>query len=120
MSITFRQFLKPIQVVRGNKGGCHETVADISQNQAGVSQLERCFGEYSIAGKQRLCHLLRYANCPAMVLVSSVSERDEKTSVGDCLHFFENPFLIERSGGPSTLPASRIKRPRVSARARSS
>src|SRR2546430_6646353 len=37
--------------------------------------------------------------------ISSVAERDQKTSIGNRLHLREKPFRVERSGGPSTTPA---------------
>ncbi|HTT84508.1 MAG TPA: hypothetical protein VMF67_13590 [Rhizomicrobium sp.] len=41
--------------------------------------------------------------------VIAVDEGDEQAGIGDTLHPFEKPLRLERSLGPSMLPASRVK-----------
>jgi len=44
-----------------------------------------------------------------MMAVLSVSERHQKSGVGNRLHLREKPFRVERSAGPATKPARRKK-----------
>jgi len=83
--------------------------------------MERRFGKNRLTGQQWRRNLLRYLHCPFVIPIATVRECHEKARVGDALHECEKPFRDERSRGPRTDPASRMKaRPRPAALAFSS
>lgn len=58
-----------------------------------------------LAGQRRFSNLSGNLDRPGVVAVVSVSERDDRSGVGDALHARENPRRCERSLGPLILPA---------------
>lgn len=41
-------------------------------------------------------------------MVFTIAERDEEAGIGNSVHLFEKPFLVERLDGPEMAPASRM------------
>jgi hypothetical protein len=71
--------------------------------------MERRLGENGFASEKRTGNALGEAARPLMVPVVSVGESNQESRVGDAPHFRENPLREERSLGPRTLPARRMK-----------
>ena len=90
-----------------------EPFLDHHQHHTDVAEMERRLGKHRLTGQQRCCDLLRHLHRPLVVPIVAVCEPHEKAGVGDGLQEREKPFRDERSRGPRTDPASRMKgRPR--------
>jgi hypothetical protein len=74
---------------------------------ATAGQVKRRFRQYRFARQQRLGEGPGDFGCPPMV-IPSVAESHQEAGIGNRPHLREKPFRFERSGGPSTAPASRM------------
>jgi hypothetical protein len=61
------------------------------------------------AGQQRFRYPTRDADGPVVVSIVSIGKSDEEAGIRNALHERENPLRLERSFGPRTVPAKRIK-----------
>lgn len=86
-----------------------EAFLDHREHERDTLKMESRLGEHGLAREQRLGQALSDLDRPVVVSVVSIRERDEKSGVGDALHERENPFRAERSFGPRTEPARRMK-----------
>lgn len=71
--------------------------------------MKRRFGKHRFACQQRFVNTAGDTQRPIMILVMSISERDEKASIRDSFQDRENPYRLDRFFGPRTLPARRMK-----------
>jgi hypothetical protein len=87
-----------------------QALSDKGHNQAYATQVKSGLSQHGFTGQERfsdpLCNLQR----PPVMGVSPVCESNQKTSIGDSLHFREKPLRAERSVGPSMAPARRKNR----------
>src|SRR5262245_27644423 len=61
------------------------------------------------ASKQRFGDPGSDTHSPFVVSIIPISKGDEEPSIRDALHERENPLRLERSLGPRTVPAKRMK-----------
>lgn len=96
-----------------------ESVVQEPQDDAHVVQVEGRLGHHGFAREQGEIELALEIDGPSVMDVSLASEGHEKSGIGDAFHFFEKPFLVDRSvGAPLTNPAQRMcGRPLPAARA---
>jgi hypothetical protein len=84
-------------------------VVDERQNISSGLKMEGSFGKYRFTRERRLGQASGKLNGPGVKAVAAVAERDYEPGVCDALHPRENPFRVERSGGPLIFPAWRKK-----------
>jgi len=65
--------------------------------------------QHGLAGDERFIDFRGNLYGPTMMDVTSVEKRHDESRVSNACHDFENPFLVDRSAGPLTLPAKYIK-----------
>ena len=61
------------------------------------------------ASQQRLGDPSGDTHSPVVVSIIPVSKGDEESGIRNALHERENPLRLERSFGPRTVPARRMK-----------
>src|SRR5262245_38226698 len=71
--------------------------------------MKRCLRQNGLTGKQRLANPAGNVQSPVVVPVVPIGKTDEKTGIRNALHGRENPLRVERSLGPRTVPARRMK-----------
>src|SRR5256885_11627199 len=85
--------------------------------QRDASEMKGGLGQNRFASQKRFSDLVRYAQSPVVMEISSISKGDQKARICNSLHPREKPLRLERSLGPRTAPASRIKERREPPRA---
>lgn len=109
VGVAVRQSLELLQVLTAIERKDDEPLTKQLQSESDVLQVKRRLGENCFAGQKRARHTLGEDDRPFMVPVVSVGKSDQEPGVGDPLHFREKPLREERSLGPRTLPARRMK-----------
>src|SRR5438876_6764039 len=85
-----------------------ETFREHLQNQPSIAQTKRRLGQHGLARKKRLSNLFGNADCPRVMTVARIGQRNQITSIRNTVHFFGNPLRVERSRGPLRMtPANR-------------
>jgi hypothetical protein len=79
------------------------------QDQGGITQVKSRLGEHRLTGQQRFGDLGRQNDRPIMIAVPPIREGNEEPRIGDAFHGLVKPFRADRSAGPFTLPAKRMK-----------
>jgi hypothetical protein len=109
VGVAKRQSFKLRQVVVAVKSDRDQPLANQGKDQRHALQVERRLGQHRFASEQGFRHLLGDADGPRVVLVGAVGKRHQKSRVGDTFHAREKPFRDDRSLGPRTEPAKRMK-----------
>ena len=96
-------------VVEDIQHRCDKPLLDEFQSESSILKMKCRFCQNRIASKQRFGNLVCQVYCPIVVEVVPVGKSYEETRVCDSVHDFEKPFREERSRGPDTTPAKRMK-----------
>ncbi len=107
--VAFREETELREVITTVERQRDQPVPEHRQDHGDALQMERGFGKHRLAREKRLGDILRHARGPFMVAIVAVGERDEEPRVGDRLHDCEKPPRVDKSFGPRTTPASRMK-----------
>ena len=86
-----------------------QSVPDHCENERDAPQVKSGLRQNGFAGQQRFGDPTGDAHSPVVVSVVSIGKGDEETGIRNALHGRENPLRLERSFGPRTVPAKRIK-----------
>lgn len=91
------------------EGKGDQLVSNHRENEEDVPQMKGGLRQNRFASQQRFGDPSGDAYSPVVVLIIPISEGDEKPGIRNALHERENPLRFERSFGPRTVPAKRMK-----------
>ena len=84
-------------------------VSNHRENKEDVPQMKGGLRQNRFASQQRFGDPSGDAHSPVVVLIIPISKGDEEPGIRNALHERENPLRLERSFGPRTVPAKRMK-----------
>ena len=87
----------------------NQSVSNHRQNEGDVSQMKGGLRQNRFASQQRFGDPGGDTHSPFVVSIIPIGKGDEEPSIRDALHERENPLRLERSLGPRTAPAKRMK-----------
>lgn len=107
--VAARQGLELGQVFPAVKGERSQALPQHREDQPDALEMKGRLSQHGFASQQWFGDSLGDPNCPLVVPIAPIREGNEKAGIGDPLHGREKPFRSDRSFGPRTAPASRMK-----------
>src|SRR5262245_22153964 len=86
-----------------------QSVSDTSENQRHVAKMKCGRRPGGFTSEQRRGNPTGNVHGPVVVPIVPIGKADEETRIRNAFHERENPLRLERSFGPRTVPARRIK-----------
>ena len=86
-----------------------QSVPDHCEKERDIAQVKSGLRQNGLAGQQRFGNPTGDAHSPVVVSIVPIGKADEEPGIRNALHERENPLRLERSFGPRTVPAKRIK-----------
>jgi hypothetical protein len=109
ITIAARQCCELRQVVLAVESKGDQSIPNHRENKWHVAQVIGGFCQNRFAGQQRFGDPTGDAHSPVVVSIGPIGEGDEEPGIRNALHERENPLRLERSFGPRTVPANRMK-----------